>query len=90
VDLPRLNAERLRKKIAHLQTPGMVIVPDRHLTGTNLLLCAPPNLISPAFGVGSLEAHCQLARAAGVEPVIVYCPDLGLDIDCPEDLALLG
>jgi 2-phospho-L-lactate guanylyltransferase len=90
VDLPRLNAQNLQGKINKLVSPGMVIVPDRHGDGTNLLLFAPPDLVPTAFGAGSFERHCALAQAAGVAPLILRCPDLGLDIDSPEDLALLA
>ena len=46
--------------------PEVVIVPDRHGTGTNGLLLAPPDAIAPSFGPGSCERHRALARAAGV------------------------
>lgn len=90
VDLPRLSAERLKEKLDCLVSPGMVIVPDRHEEGTNVLLFSPPDLMTTAFGDGSFRQHCQLAQAAGVEPVILHCPDLALDIDSPEDLALMA
>jgi 2-phospho-L-lactate guanylyltransferase len=32
--------------------PGVVIVPDRHGSGTNALLIAPPSAVEPAFGPG--------------------------------------
>ena len=41
---------------------GVVIVPDRHGTGTNALLLTPPDVIAPAFGPGSFARHA--ARAA--------------------------
>ena len=44
----------------------VVIVPDRHGTGTNGLLLAPPDAIAPSFGPDSCERHRALARAAGV------------------------
>lgn len=91
IDLPNLNAECLRSKIAKLNGgAGMVIAPDRHLQGTNFLMCAPPDLIQTAYGEGSFEKHCALAQQAGVEPVVIYCADLALDIDSPEDLVLMG
>ena len=90
VDLPRLSAERLQGKIDRLTSPGVVIVPDRHLAGTNLLMFSPPDLMPTAFGEGSFQQHCRLAQQAGVEPVIIHCPDLALDIDSPDDLALLS
>ena len=46
--------------------PEVVIVPDRHGTGTNGLLLTPPDAIAPSFGPGSCERHRALALAAGV------------------------
>ena len=40
----------------------VVIVPDRHGTGTNGLLLAPPDAIAPSFGPGSRARHRALAR----------------------------
>jgi 2-phospho-L-lactate guanylyltransferase len=68
---------------------AVVIVPDRHGTGTNALLLSPPTVMEPAFGEGSFARHTQLARAAGVEPRVAQVRSLGLDVDTPDDLAAL-
>jgi 2-phospho-L-lactate guanylyltransferase len=68
---------------------GVVVVPDRHGTGTNGLLLAPPNAISPSFGPGSCERHLQLARAAGLACRVERVPTLLLDIDTGADLDVL-
>ena len=72
-------------------TPGgtVVIVPDRHGTGTNGLLIAPPDAIAPSFGPGSCERHRELARAAGASCRLERPASLLLDIDTGEDLAVL-
>jgi 2-phospho-L-lactate guanylyltransferase len=67
----------------------VVIVPDRHGTGTNGLLLRPPGAISPSFGPGSCERHRALARAAGARVRIERPPSLLLDIDTGADLAVL-
>lgn len=67
----------------------IVIVPDRHDTGTNGLLLAPPDAIAPSFGPGSRERHEQLAHAAGATVRVERLPSLVLDIDTAEDLAVL-
>jgi 2-phospho-L-lactate guanylyltransferase len=69
--------------------PEVVIVPDRHGTGTNGLLLAPPDTIAPSFGPGSCERHLALARAAGAACRIERPPSLLLDIDTSADLAAL-
>jgi 2-phospho-L-lactate guanylyltransferase len=69
---------------------AVTIVPDRHGTGTNCLLLAPPAAIEPSFGPGSLDRHISAARAAGIEPVVDHVPSLMLDVDTPDDLAELS
>jgi 2-phospho-L-lactate/phosphoenolpyruvate guanylyltransferase len=44
-------------------TSGLVIVPDRHGTGTNALVLSPPDAFEPAFGPGSLARHVAAAQA---------------------------
>ena len=67
----------------------VVIVPDRHGTGTNGLLLTPPDAIRPSFGPGSAARHRALARAAGASWRFERLPSLLLDIDTGEDLAAL-
>ena len=69
--------------------PEVVVIPDRHGTGTNGLLLTPPDAIAPAFGPGSCERHRALALAARVAFRIERPPSLLLDIDTGADLALL-
>jgi 2-phospho-L-lactate guanylyltransferase len=67
----------------------VVIVPDRHGTGTNGLLLAPPDALSPGFGPGSFERHRESARAAGLAFRVERPPSLLLDVDTGEDLEKL-
>ncbi|MHB1468266.1 MAG: 2-phospho-L-lactate guanylyltransferase [Solirubrobacteraceae bacterium] len=67
----------------------VVIVPDRHGTGTNGLLLSPPDAIAPSFGPGSCERHAALARAAGLPCRIERPSSLLLDVDTGADLAAL-
>ena len=64
-------------------------MPDRHGTGTNALLLAPPDAIVPAFGPGSFDRHVAAARAAGVAAHVERLPSLALDVDTAGDLAAL-
>jgi 2-phospho-L-lactate guanylyltransferase len=72
-----------------IDQPAVVIVPDRHGTGTNGLLLAPPGAIAPSFGPDSCERHLALAREAGAICRIEHPPSLLLDIDTGADLAAL-
>jgi 2-phospho-L-lactate/phosphoenolpyruvate guanylyltransferase len=83
---PREVATLLR---ANDGSPGMVIVPDRHGSGTNALLLAPPDVIEPAFGPGSRARHEALARAAGLEPIVEAIASLAYDVDTAGDLSAL-
>jgi len=91
-DCPTLDPAEL-EALLRLDTDGersaVVIVPDRHGTGTNGLLLAPPDAIAPSFGPGSCERHRALAGAAGVAWRIELVPSLLLDIDTGEDLDVL-
>ena len=86
-DCPALDPDEVEALLA--RTAPVVIVPDRHGTGTNALLLAPPDVMAPAFGEGSFERHSGLARAAGTEPEVAEIKTLGLDVDTPDDFAAL-
>src|ERR1700761_7153200 len=70
--------------------PSVLIVPDRHGTGTNALVLTPPGALAPSFGPGSHKRHRDEATAAGVTKHTVEVPTLALDIDTPEDLVAVG
>lgn len=67
----------------------VVIIPDRHGTGTNGLLLRPPDAIEPSFGPDSCERHRRLAVEAGVAVHLRRPASLLLDIDTGADLAAL-
>lgn len=66
---------------------SVLIVPDRHGSGTNALLISPPDAFSPAFGPGSRERHERSAQDAGLSFETVTVSSLSLDVDTPEDLS---
>ncbi len=69
--------------------PEVVIVPDRHGTGTNGLLLTPPDAIAPSFGPDSHARHRDLAQAAGAVCRTERPASLLLDIDTGADLDVL-
>jgi 2-phospho-L-lactate/phosphoenolpyruvate guanylyltransferase len=86
-DTPLLDPGELA---ALLRAPRRVsIVPDRHRTGTNALVLAPPDAIAPSFGPASLERHMAAAAAAGVASAVEDVPSLMLDVDTDSDLSAL-
>jgi 2-phospho-L-lactate guanylyltransferase len=91
-DCPALDPAELDALLladAATATPEVVIVPDRHGTGTNGLLLSPPDAIPPSFGPGSCARHQQLAREAGVAFRLERPASLLLDIDTGDDLQAL-
>ncbi|HZP89207.1 MAG TPA: 2-phospho-L-lactate guanylyltransferase [Burkholderiales bacterium] len=89
-DLPLLSAEALAPMIAlDPASPHVAIAPDRHRTGTNVLLCAPPAVVPMCFGVGSFARHVEAATRCGATVHVVDNERLALDIDQPDDLRLL-
>jgi len=90
-DCPGADPDELSALLAThgLGGPEVVIVPDRHGSGTNGLLLHPPRAIAPSFGAGSCERHRALAGEAGVACRVERVRSLLLDIDTGADLAVL-
>jgi len=68
----------------------VVIAPDRREDGTNGLLVNPAGLIEYGYGPGSNRCHAERAAEAGARVEIVPSKNIGLDLDLPEDLELVG
>ena len=89
-DLPLLTKEDLVLFFDHInKSPCVLITPDRHENGTNAMLMTPGGLIKYEFGIGSFQRHCKSALAAGARLEIVRNQHIELDLDTPDDLALL-
>jgi len=88
-DCPALDPTELDSLLDTPGAPGVVIVPDRHGTGTNGLLLTPPDAIAPSFGPDSCERHRALALQAGADYRIERPASLLLDIDTGADLTVL-
>jgi 2-phospho-L-lactate guanylyltransferase len=88
VDCPTLDTEELDARIG--RSPRTVlIVPDRHGTGTNALVLAPPDIFLPVFGPESCARHVSRARAAGISFALEKVDSMAMDLDTPEDFSLL-
>jgi 2-phospho-L-lactate guanylyltransferase len=88
-DCPLLDPRELDRMLTGVPEPYVAVIPDRHGTGTNALVLAPPDAIEPSFGEGSKERHVAAARAAGVPFGVEELPSLGLDLDTPADIVAL-
>lgn len=88
-DCPALDPVEIEALLQSLSEQEVVIVPDRHGTGTNGLLLTPPRAIAPSFGPGSCARHRELTQLAGLPCRIARPSSLLLDIDTGDDLAAL-
>ena len=88
-DCPALDPKEVDALLEASHGAEVVVVPDRHGTGTNALLLSPPGAMRPAFGPGSRERHVQRAQEAGAQCRVAEVPTLMLDIDTREDLEAL-
>lgn len=92
IDLAFVSAEALVPVLEPLALPAsgptVVLVTDRHGTGTNALGLRPPRVIEFAFGPGSRRAHREAAEAAGATYTETH-GRMAFDIDTPADLAVV-
>jgi len=91
-DTPLLDPAEVDLLLRRGETDAMqvVIVPDRHGSGTNALLIAPPGAFRPSFGPDSLNRHLTLAQEAGLRHSVEDVPSLSHDVDTPDDLDALS
>lgn len=80
-DLPRART------LAPFAGPGLVIAPDRHADGSNVVAVPTDADFRFAYGPGSYARHLAEARRLGLAVTIVDDPDLAWDVDHPDDLA---
>jgi 2-phospho-L-lactate/phosphoenolpyruvate guanylyltransferase len=88
VDCPMLDTDELDAHVGR-SARTVLIVPDRHGTGTNALVPAPPDIFLPAFGPDSCARHVSRARASGISFALEELESISLDLDTPEDFSLL-
>ena len=67
--------------------PGVTLVPDRRLDGTNVLAVPTEAGFRFAYGAGSFARHRAEAQARGLPARIVRDDRLAWDVDLPGDLA---
>ena len=91
LDLPFITAAALDAVVTALvggDGPTVLVVPDRHGSGTNILGLRPPGIIDVSFGIGSREAHRTAAGVAGAAFLELDGP-LTVDLDTPDDLVFI-
>ena len=89
-DLPLLGPADISAVLAaRRRTGGLVVGPDRHGKGTNMLCFDAASVPAFCFGQDSCARHLAAARARGIAANVVNRPGIGLDVDEPQDLAVL-
>lgn len=89
-DLPCACPEDLDALVDGLPgTTGVALSPSLDGTGTNAMLLAPARALRPQLGIGSLSRHLAQAAERDLSVRVIHRPGLALDVDTPEDLALL-
>jgi len=89
VDLPLITAIDLDAVIDRAEEERCVVIaPDRHEEGTNVLLVSPPDAIQFAYGASSFNVHRAQAIERGLRVHEYRSPTTAFDIDVPDDLEL--
>jgi len=71
------------------EVDGVVLVPDRHEEGTNVLSLPAGSDFRFSYGTGSFARHCAEAERLGLAWLVVRDAELGWDVDFPIDLVAL-
>ncbi len=88
-DLPLITKEDIEGILKiNFSQPSMLISPDRKMSGTNLLLVSPIDLIEFSYGAGSFERHLRQAQQQNAHIEVRKFDNIELDIDSPEDFDL--
>ena len=92
IDLPFVTAETVGVVVERLAqpepTPAVILIPDRHGTGTNVLGLRPPTAIEFAFGRDSRRVHRTAAETAGAAYLELGGP-LTIDLNTADDLVFV-
>jgi len=89
-DCPLMDPREIEGLLVHpTGERSVLVVPDRHGTGTNALLLSPPEVLAPSFGPDSCRRHMADAEVAGVPAEVVEVRCLAFDVDTPDDLDAL-
>jgi 2-phospho-L-lactate/phosphoenolpyruvate guanylyltransferase len=87
-DIPLLTPAAVAQILeAMTPEPSVTLIPALADMGTNAVALAPLDVIPPCFGPQSFFRHQEAALARGLAPRILHLPEIGFDLDRPEDLA---
>jgi 2-phospho-L-lactate guanylyltransferase len=88
-DIPLTTAEDIDAAFAALETidnRGVVLVPSRDFSGTNMMVRTPADVIATHFGRLSLVRHRENCRELKLPCKLIRLMRPALDLDLPADL----
>lgn len=87
-DIPLISSQDIDAAFAALggEERGVVLVPSRDLSGTNMIVRAPAEAIPTRFGSQSLARHLEECYRLGLPSQVVRLRAPALDLDQFEDL----
>lgn len=87
-DIPLVAAEDIDAVFAAMPAGrGVVLVPSRDFSGTNIICRSPAGAVATRFGRMSLVRHLDDCRIAGVPARVLRLARPALDLDVAADLA---
>jgi 2-phospho-L-lactate/phosphoenolpyruvate guanylyltransferase len=87
-DIPLVSGPDIDAAFAALPAGdrGVVLIPSRDFSGTNMMVRTPPDVITTQFGRLSLVRHREDCRQRGIACAVVRQSGPALDLDVPADL----
>jgi 2-phospho-L-lactate/phosphoenolpyruvate guanylyltransferase len=86
-DIPLTTASDIDAAFAAIPGhPGVVLVPSRDFTGTNIIVRTPPGAVVTRFGRQSLSRHLEECRRAAIACEVMRMMRPAIDLDLPGDL----
>ena len=86
LDVPFFYSEDLEELLKFSSDKSVIVVPSRHFDGTNALVRAPINSMTPRYDEGSYSFQIESAKNNDMKISIALIYRLMLDIDNKEDL----
>ena len=88
-DCPLVDPHEIELLVERAAPFDLVIVPDRHGSGTNAVALRCEAAFQPRFGPGSLALHVEEAGKRDLRYLVERVRSLALDVDTADDLAQL-
>jgi 2-phospho-L-lactate guanylyltransferase len=86
-DIPLVTAADIDAAFGEVpRNSGVVLVPSHELTGTNIIVRMPPEIMATRFGHLSLARHLHDCRRLNLPYRVVRMPRAAIDLDLVEDL----